>query len=225
MQDIYDSALKREQRRRDSRLHTGVDSLFDFDELRPDSEVTANGHKHSPLFDKKRYEPKGFIAELTAAESRREPRISVPLFDTEVSLARGSIPPIVLCQCNGRRAYALLDTSNVYSTISRGLVSAFNMSRDVIQDRTTPPSPISGLERPIIHGKLKYMEVSLGKSQLNMQLFVVSDTTPELVLGVDFLKKTQTVINFSESCALVGGEKVRFVSGQELGGLTKGRPL
>ncbi|XP_037088192.1 uncharacterized protein LOC119108671 isoform X2 [Pollicipes pollicipes] len=210
MQDIYDSALKREQRRRDSRLHTGVDSLFDFDELRPDSEVTANGHKHSPLFDKKRYEPKGFIAELTAAESRREPRISVPLFDTE---------------CNGRRAYALLDTSNVYSTISRGLVSAFNMSRDVIQDRTTPPSPISGLERPIIHGKLKYMEVSLGKSQLNMQLFVVSDTTPELVLGVDFLKKTQTVINFSESCALVGGEKVRFVSGQELGGLTKGRPL
>ena len=46
----------------------------------------------------KRYEPKGFIAELTAAESQREPRISVPLFDTEVSLARGSIPPIVLCQ-------------------------------------------------------------------------------------------------------------------------------
>ena len=52
----------------------------------------------------------------------------------------------------------------------------------------------------------------------------VSDTTPELVLGVDFLKKSQTVISFSESCALVAGEKVRFVSGHELGGLTKGRP-
>ena len=52
MQDIYESAAKREQRRRDSRLHTGIDSLFDFDELRPNSEVIANGHKQSPLFDK-----------------------------------------------------------------------------------------------------------------------------------------------------------------------------
>ena len=54
MQDIYESAAKREQRRRDSRLHTGIDSLFDFEELRPSSEVIANGHKQSPLFDKVR---------------------------------------------------------------------------------------------------------------------------------------------------------------------------
>ena len=40
---------------------------------------------------------------------------------------------------------------------------------------------------------------------------------------MDFLKKSQTVVSFSESCAVVGGETVRFVTGQELGGLTKGR--
>lgn len=169
----------------------------------------------------RKYEPKGFIAEI-ASERRREPRVSVPLFLEEVPYSRNTLPPLVSVEVNGLEVAALIHTACHVSFISATLVGELSMRQDVIPDTSVPPSPLSsGTGVPwLVEGKLRYVELSLRGSKHVTQLHVARDLPSDLVLGVDFLKKAQVRVNFPENCIFLpnGGQetKVSFLSNKEM---------
>ncbi|XP_047492482.1 uncharacterized protein LOC125041512 isoform X1 [Penaeus chinensis] len=178
----------------------------------------------------RKYEPKGFIAEI-ASERRREPRVSVPMFLEEVPYSRNTLPPLVPVEVristsrypmNGLEVAALIHTACHVSFMSTSLVGELSMRQDIIPDTSVPPSPLSsGTGVPwLVEGKLRYVELSLKGSKHVTQLHVARDLPSDLVLGVDFLKKAQVRVNFPENCIFLpnGGQetKVSFLSSKEM---------
>ncbi|XP_076065377.1 uncharacterized protein LOC143039363 isoform X2 [Oratosquilla oratoria] len=187
----------------------------------------------SPTTPRRRYEPKGFVAEV-AGDRRREPRVAVPLFLEEVPYSRNSLPPLVPVEVQGREVVALLHTAVHVSYISTRLVAELGARQDVLSDAPIPPSPLllaAAATGPsvasgspwLVEGKLRYVEMVLKDTKHVAQLFVARDLPADLVLGVDFLKKAQVRIDFPNSCIMLPNVasssqdiKLSFLSTKEL---------
>ncbi|KAL7637460.1 UNVERIFIED_CONTAM: hypothetical protein RMT77_012188 [Armadillidium vulgare] len=166
------------------------------------------------------------FAEVAGREKNRRTFIkkSTQMFTDELpsAFSRNLLPPLINIEIQGEEIPALVNTSSHISLISLRLVNLINLRKDIVADKTVPPSPLSfGQKTPyLIEGKLRYVELNIKDAKHVTQLYVARDLPVDLVLGVDFLKKTQIRINFQESTVTVpsGAEEVKmpFLSIREL---------
>ncbi|KAF2356652.1 Aspartic peptidase domain [Trinorchestia longiramus] len=126
-------------------------------------------------------------------------------------------------QVLGSSVAALLHSAIHVSFMSGRLVNRLGLKKDVQADVSMPAPPLapngSG-SAWLVEGRLGYVEVSLKGTKHVTQLFVARDLPADIILGVDFLRKTQMRLNFPESCVtfVSGGEelKLQFLSSKEV---------
>ncbi|KFM59415.1 Nuclear receptor-interacting protein 3, partial [Stegodyphus mimosarum] len=145
------------------------------------------------------------------------------LFDEETRIGRMHVPPVVQCECNGLETYALISTSDPVSTISIDLVRKLRLLDQVIPEPMNAHGLFSlhGLD---VKGRVKYIDLTLGSWQQVAQFNIVEHYICDVTLGTDFLRKTQSIVNFEDASLLVGGsrgERVPFLNTREIMTLTR----
>ncbi|GIY77976.1 asp_protease domain-containing protein [Caerostris extrusa] len=81
-----------------------------------------------------------------------------------------------------------------------------------------------GVRQPEVKGKVKYIDLVIGSWQQVAQFNIVESSIADITLGIDFLRRTQSVVNFGDSVLLVGGhkgEKIPFLTSREVMALAK----
>jgi len=144
--------------------------------------------------------------------------LPVPLFDDDVRIGRMHVPPVIRCEANGFEAYALISTSETVSTISSDFVRKIKLVDQVIPEPSHVYNPLA-LHHPELKGKVKYIDLTIGSWQQVAQFDVVEHYISDITLGIDFLRKTQSVVNFAETVLIVGGtkgERVPFLNTREI---------
>ncbi|XP_022247345.1 uncharacterized protein LOC111086901 isoform X3 [Limulus polyphemus] len=114
-------------------------------------------------------------------------------------------------KCNGVEGYALINTGAMATTISMNMVKKLRQTDQIVHDASAILNPL-GLPLPEFKGKVKYVDLTLGRWHQVSQFFVVDDTVPEVSLGVDFLRKTQSVVHLEDASLRIGGQKGERVS-------------
>ncbi|XP_076313226.1 nuclear receptor-interacting protein 3-like isoform X4 [Tachypleus tridentatus] len=128
-----------------------------------------------------------------------------------------------LGRCNGVETYASINTSTSISTISRNLVEKLGVTDQIIPNGTAIFNPL-GLLHPKVNGKVKYLDLTLGSWQQVSQFYVVDSSIPDITFGVDFLRKTQSIVNFEDFSLKIGGEngeRIPFLSNRDVLALTR----
>ncbi|XP_047740486.1 uncharacterized protein LOC108679104 isoform X2 [Hyalella azteca] len=177
----------------------------------------------SPTPPPRVYETKGFLKDVIAREPRQPHNAALFQSYDGSTVSRNSLPPLVTVEVYGTTVAALLHSAQHVSLVSARLVARLQIKKDVQSDMPVPPSPLapngSG-SAWLIDGCLRYLEISLKGTKFVTQFFVARDLPADIILGVDFLRKTQMRLNFSESCAFFssGGKdvKIPFLSSKEV---------
>ncbi|XP_022247343.1 uncharacterized protein LOC111086901 isoform X2 [Limulus polyphemus] len=175
--DIRQIALRRQQRRLHARA--SVEQLLE-------TEAATFGKCRSSSFDTKNFGTNS----NNGTQNTFVSTMAVPLFEDDSRLSRMHVPPIVKCECNGVEGYALINTGAMATTISMNMVKKLRQTDQIVHDASAILNPL-GLPLPEFKGKVKYVDLTLGRWHQVSQFFVVDDTVPEVSLGVDFLRKTQ----------------------------------
>lgn len=165
---------------------------------------------------RKVYEPKGFMAEIT--RSATQPKLMPSLIEDETRIARSHVPPVIKCQCNGVEAKALVNSASTISTVSKDFARRIKALSDVVSDVGNVSNPLR-VPMPYMEGRLQCVELIIGNFQQNLQLYVVTENPADISLGVDFLRKSHGIVNFQESCLVLGGSrghKVPFLTNSEI---------
>ncbi|XP_076313221.1 nuclear receptor-interacting protein 3-like isoform X1 [Tachypleus tridentatus] len=209
--DIRQLALKRQQRRLHNRAT--VEQLIETDN-------SSLGRRRSSTS-----ETKGFTYDSRNGFSKKSflSTMPVPILEDESRMGRLNIPPVVKCECNGVETYASINTSTSISTISRNLVEKLGVTDQIIPNGTAIFNPL-GLLHPKVNGKVKYLDLTLGSWQQVSQFYVVDSSIPDITFGVDFLRKTQSIVNFEDFSLKIGGEngeRIPFLSNRDVLALTR----
>lgn len=144
--------------------------------------------------------------------------LPVPIFDDDIRIGRMHVPPVIKCECNGLDAYALISTSETVSTISADFIRKLRLVDQVIPEPSHVYNPLA-LHQPELKGKVKYIDLTIGSWQQVAQFDVVENYISDITLGIDFLRKTQSVVNFEEAALMVGGnkgERIPFLNTREI---------
>lgn len=196
--DIRQIALKRQQRRVQSRAT--VEQILE-------KETVPLARRRSSAFDNK-----SFVTEVKTNSQRDYiSNMPMPMFDDDSRMGRMHVPPVVKCECNNLETYALVNTSSTVSTMSLELIERLRLTDSIIPESSTAINPLS-IPQPNFKGKIKYIELSIGSWQQVAQFNVVESSIPDICLGIDFLRKTQSIVSFEDSSLTVGGHKGERVS-------------
>lgn len=193
--DIRQIALRRQQRRVRSRAT--VEQILE-------KETAQLTRRRSSTFENKSFE-------VNNPKSNFISNMPMPLFDDDSRMGRMHVPPVIKCECNNLETFALINTSSTVSTISMDLIERLRLTDSVIPEPSTTINPLS-TPQPEFKGKIKYIELSIGSWQQIAQFNVVDSSIPDISLGIDFLRKTQCIVNFEDSSLTVAGHKGERVS-------------
>ncbi|KAL1427630.1 hypothetical protein MTO96_017326 [Rhipicephalus appendiculatus] len=73
--------------------------------------------------------------------------------------------------------------------------------------------------RTPVRGYVKYVDLEFGSWKQVYEFAVVEEPFPEVSLGIDFLRRSQCLINFENATLLVGGvrgEKVQLLNAKDI---------
>ncbi|XP_077518529.1 nuclear receptor-interacting protein 3-like [Amblyomma americanum] len=142
--------------------------------------------------------------------------------DESASLKRMHVPPMVNCECNGVSVCALLNTSCAFSTMSEHTVRRLRLGDQVVAWKQAPAETLHQRllsPRGPVRGCVKYVDLAFGSWKQVYEFAVVEEGFPEVSLGIDFLRRSQCLINFEAAVLLVGGargEKVQLLSAKDI---------
>jgi len=143
---------------------------------------------------------------------------SAHIIDEDMRIGRMHLPPVIRCECNGKEAYALISSSETVSTISLDFVRKLRLLDQIIPETSHVFNPLS-LHQQELKGKVKYIDLSIGSWQQVAQFNIVENYISDITLGIDFLRRTQSVVNFEDSSLIVGsskGERIPFLNSREV---------
>ncbi|GIY39561.1 asp_protease domain-containing protein [Caerostris darwini] len=218
--DIRLLALRRQQRR-----NKGRNSVAPLDNAPEDYDRLSSGRSAYETTPVKSYS----IPESPARNSGTPRRnsylgsLSSTLFDEDTRIGRMHLPPVIRCECNSVEGYALISTSETVSTISMDFVRKLRVLDQILPEMSQAFNPL-GVRQPEVKGKVKYIDLVIGTWQQVAQFNIVESSIADITLGIDFLRRTQSVVNFGDSVLLVGGhkgEKIPFLTSREVMALAK----
>ncbi|XP_054712555.1 uncharacterized protein LOC129222130 [Uloborus diversus] len=195
--DIRLLALRRQQKR-----HQSKSSTIEHQVLEPANNTYSrvrSGHSAYETTPIKAYTITDSSRNSTPRRNSFLSNIAVPLFDEDVRIARMHVPPVVRCECNGIEAYALISTSETVSTISIDFVRKLKLLDQVIPEPSNVFNPLA-LHNPELKGKVKYIDLAIGIWQQVAQFNIVENYVSDVTLGIDFLRRTQSMVNFEGLC-------------------------
>ncbi|XP_075735828.1 nuclear receptor-interacting protein 3-like [Rhipicephalus microplus] len=150
--------------------------------------------------------------------------VNGPPLDEITSLKRMHVPPMVNCECSGVTVCALLNTSCPFSTMSEHTVHRLRLDDQVMawkqspQDASALHQHVYALRTPV-RGCVKYVDLEFGSWKQVHEFAVVEEPFPEVSLGIDFLRRSQCLINFENATLIVGGvrgEKVQLLNAKDV---------
>jgi DNA damage-inducible protein 1 len=116
----------------------------------------------------------------------------------------------IACRVNGHRIVALVDTGAQCSVMGRRAADACGITQ--LLD-TRFKGVAKGVGTAGIVGKVHLTEVVVGHQTFAMSITVMADQTQiDFILGLDVIRKYQCVIDMTQNCMIIGGEKVAFCS-------------
>ncbi|KAH6936674.1 hypothetical protein HPB50_020581 [Hyalomma asiaticum] len=166
----------------------------------------------------------GFSGQANGLTPRLINSVNGPQLDENTSLKRMHVPPMVNCECNGITVCALLNTSCPFSTMSEQTVRRLRLGDQVMawkqspQEASTLHQHLFTLRTPV-RGCVKYVDLEFGSWKQVYEFAVVEEPFPEVSLGIDFLRRSQCLINFENATLLVGGargEKVQLLNAKDI---------
>ncbi|KAG8175999.1 hypothetical protein JTE90_020781 [Oedothorax gibbosus] len=208
--DIRVLALRRQQQRR--RQSSNVLQENNTEGTTPYSSRVSSAYETTPV--------KTYASSASSSPARRSSYVGG--LDEEARIGRMHVPPVIMCQCNGVESYALISTSETVSTISMDFVKKLRLMDQILPEISPVFNPLS-LRQPELMGKVKYVDLAIGNNwQQVAQFNIIEAYLTDITLGIDFLRRTQSVLNFGDSVLLLGGrEKISFLTSREVISLTK----
>ncbi|CAL1291388.1 unnamed protein product [Larinioides sclopetarius] len=219
--DIRLLALRRQQRRNRGKS-SALESL---DNNTSDVERLSSGHSAYETTPVKTYAVTESPIKNGGTHRRNSylGNLSASLFDEDSRLGRMHMPPVIRCECNGVEGYALISTSETVSTITMDFARKLRVLDQIIPDMSQSFNPLA-VNQPEMKGKVKYIDLTIGSWQQVAQFNIVESSIADITLGIDFLRRTQSVVNFGDSVLLVGGakgERIPFLTSREVMSLAK----
>ncbi|GFT50885.1 asp_protease domain-containing protein [Nephila pilipes] len=219
--DIRVLALRRQQRRnrgKSSALESLDNAPADYDRL----SSGRSAYETTPV--------KSYALNESPIRNGGTPRrnsylgnLSSSLFDEDTRVGRMHMPPVIRCECNGVEGYALISTSETVSTISMDFIRKLRVLDQIIPEMSQVFNPLA-MQQPEVKGKVKYIDLAIGTWQQVAQFNIVENNIADITLAIDFLRRTQSVVNFGDSVLLVGGpkgERIPFLTSREVMSLAK----
>eukprot|EP01068_Selenidium_serpulae_P011740 Selendium_serpulae@DN5717_c0_g1_i2.p1 len=118
---------------------------------------------------------------------------------------------------NGKSVQAFVDSGAQVTIMSLACAERCNLGWKIDKRFTGSAKGVGHGVQKII-GRIHVADIKLGNASFPCSFTVIDQTEPELLFGLDLLRKFQCSIDLrsSENCLRVGNEKVKFLSEHEL---------
>eukprot|EP00923_Selenidium_pygospionis_P019922 GHVN01034649.1.p1 GENE.GHVN01034649.1~~GHVN01034649.1.p1 ORF type:complete len:323 (-),score=45.42 GHVN01034649.1:155-1123(-) len=157
----------------------------------------------------------------TEAQTLLEEMIRMKNIDESFEAAREHIPEAfgsvymlyVPMELNGQRMQAFVDSGAQVTIMAKPCADRCNLTRLVDQRFD---GVAKGVGHTKIVGRIHMTQIKLGSHFFQASFTVLEQEEPDIIFGLDLLRKFSCCINLSKNCLSIGGEDIPFLGEHEI---------